>query len=80
MKDDCCWEFLTFLNYVASRLPRRRPGRARRFTEAERKRDPRLLASSTGRSTRRYLKGYLALTLQRAGARRRTPQLVLATA
>ncbi len=29
-KDDCCWEFLTFLNYVASCYPGRRRGWATR--------------------------------------------------
>ena len=56
-KDDCCWEFVTFLNYVALVLSRRVAGRAARLTPPSARRSS-TSRSSTGRSTRRYLKGH----------------------
>ncbi len=65
VKDDCCWEFLTFLNYAASCYP-----------------DPSWMGDALTQEERRailshcfkhwkehspYLKGMLALTLQRMG-------------
>ncbi|MBI3183527.1 MAG: hypothetical protein HYZ28_15425 [Myxococcales bacterium] len=65
MKEGCCWEFLTFLNYVASSYPDPSwTGDA--LTEAERKQ---LLDFSFKHWKQHspYLKGYLALTLRRMG-------------
>jgi uncharacterized protein YfaS (alpha-2-macroglobulin family) len=64
-KDDCCWEWLTFLNYVAGAYPDGSwTGNA--LTEAERKE---ILAFSFKHWKQHspYLKGLLALTLSRAG-------------
>ena len=64
-KDDCCWEWLTFLNYVASSYPDASwTGNA--LTDAERKE---ILAFSFRHWKQHspYLKGLLALTLSRAG-------------
>lgn len=63
MKEDCCWEVLTFLNYVATAYPDASwTGDA--LTLDERKE---ILAFSFKHWKRHspYLKGYLALTLQR---------------
>ena len=65
MKKNQGWEFLTFLNYVASAYPSERyTGDA--LTAAERER---MLAFSYKHWKKHspYLKGYLALTLKRAG-------------
>ncbi|WP_426751309.1 alpha-2-macroglobulin family protein [Myxococcus sp. Y35] len=65
MKEDRGWEFLTFLNYTASAYPNERyTGEA--LTAAERER---MLAFSYKHWKQHspYLKGYLALTLKRAG-------------
>ncbi len=65
MAKDCCWEMLTFLNYVASAYPDPSwVGDA--LTPAERKE---ILAFSFKhwRQHSPYLKGYLALTLKRMG-------------
>ncbi|MEO7919840.1 MAG: alpha-2-macroglobulin family protein, partial [Thermoanaerobaculia bacterium] len=65
MKRDCCWEFLTFMNYVATCYPDASwMGDA--LTESERKE---ILAFSFKhwREHSPYLKGYLALTLKRMG-------------
>jgi len=65
MEDGCCWEFLTFLNYVASCYPDPEwMGDA--LTDAERKR----ILDFSFRHWKQhapYLKGMLALTLKRAG-------------
>ncbi len=64
-KDNCCWEWLTFLNYVASSYPDASwTGNA--LTDAERKE---ILAFSFRHWKQHspYLKGLLALTLSRAG-------------
>jgi uncharacterized protein YfaS (alpha-2-macroglobulin family) len=65
LKDDCCWEFITFLNYVASSYPDSSwTGDA--LTLDERKQ----LLDFSFRHWKRhspYLKGYLALTLKRMG-------------
>jgi uncharacterized protein YfaS (alpha-2-macroglobulin family) len=65
LKDDCCWEFLTFLNYVASSYPDASfTGDA--LTLEERKE---ILAFSFKHWKQHspLLKGYLALTLKRMG-------------
>jgi alpha-2-macroglobulin len=65
MADDCCWELLTFLNYVASSYPDASwTGNA--LTVDERKE---ILAFSFKhwKEHSPYLKGYLALTLKRMG-------------
>lgn len=65
MKKNEGWEFITFLNYVASAYPSERyTGEA--LTAAERER---MLAFSFKHWKKHspYLKGYLALTLKRAG-------------
>jgi uncharacterized protein YfaS (alpha-2-macroglobulin family) len=65
LKEECCWEFLTFLNYVASSYPdASSTGGA--LTDAERKQ----ILDHTFRLWKKhspYLKGYLTLTLQRMG-------------
>ncbi|MBK7961198.1 MAG: hypothetical protein IPK04_08285 [Bdellovibrionales bacterium] len=64
LKGDSCWQFLTFLNYVLSNYPDQDWGQ-KIFTENERKAmlD---LSFEHWREHSPYLKGYLALTLQRA--------------
>ncbi|MFP2908131.1 alpha-2-macroglobulin family protein [Pyxidicoccus sp. 3LFB2] len=65
MKKGVGWEFLTFLNYVASAYPNERyTGEALTASERER-----MLAFSYKHWKKHspYLKGYLALTLKRAG-------------
>ncbi len=65
LREDCCWEFLTFLNYVASSYPDASyTGDA--LTLDERKK----LLDHGFRHWKQhspYLKGYLALTLKRMG-------------
>jgi uncharacterized protein YfaS (alpha-2-macroglobulin family) len=65
MKDDCCWEWITFLNYVLSSYPDA-SWSGGVFTDAERKQ---MLDFSFKhwREHSPYLKAYLALTLKRAG-------------
>jgi len=62
---DCCWEFLTFVNYVATAFPDR-SWTEDGLTDAERQE---LLAFSFRHWKQHspYLKGYLALTLKRMG-------------
>ncbi len=62
---DCCWEAVTFLNYVLSNYPDTSWSNDV-FTDAERKE---MLAHSFKhwRQHSPYLKGYLALTLKRMG-------------
>lgn len=64
-KDKCCWEEMTFLNYVASAFPDA-SWSANGLTVAERET---LLKYSFKhwKEHSPYLKGYLALTLKRAG-------------
>ncbi|MBX5483836.1 MAG: hypothetical protein IRZ16_18600 [Myxococcaceae bacterium] len=65
LKEDCCWEFLTFLNYVASSFPDASyTGDALTHVERET-----ILTHSFQhwKSHSPYLKGYLALTLKRMG-------------
>lgn len=60
---DCCWEFVTFINYVLSNYPDATWYR-NSFTQGER----RTMLDFSFRHWRKhspYLKGYLALTLQR---------------
>jgi len=76
MAKDCCWEILTFVNYVTTCFPD--PSwSANGLTEAERKE---ILAFSFKHWKQHspYLKGYLALTLQRMG-RPKDAQLVFAS-
>jgi uncharacterized protein YfaS (alpha-2-macroglobulin family) len=76
MSKDCCWEFLTFLNYVASSFPDE-SWSENGLTPAERKE---ILAFSFKhwKEHSPYLKGYLALTLKRAN-RLKDAQLVFAS-
>lgn len=62
---DCCWEFVTFLNYVLSNYPDN-SWYAGTFSDADRKA---MLDFSFGHWKQHspYLKAYLALTLHRAG-------------
>ncbi len=64
-REDCCWEFITFLNYVLSNYPDA-SWTGGVFSEAERKQ---MLDFSFAhwKAHAPYLKGYLALTLHRAG-------------
>ncbi|HEX4923702.1 MAG TPA: hypothetical protein VFV50_06435, partial [Bdellovibrionales bacterium] len=65
MKDGCCWEYVTFFNYVLSNYPDLSwTGGA--FTEADR-REMLDYSFKQWRSHSPYLKGYLALTLHRMG-------------
>jgi uncharacterized protein YfaS (alpha-2-macroglobulin family) len=76
LKKDCCWEFLTFLNYVASAYPDSSwTGGA--LSDSERKQ---ILDHSFKHWKQHspYLKGYLALTLKRAG-RQRDAELVFSS-
>jgi uncharacterized protein YfaS (alpha-2-macroglobulin family) len=63
IRDDCCWEFLTFLNYVASSYPDS-SWTSDALTLDERKQ---ILNFTFGKWKKHspYLKGYLALTLKR---------------
>jgi len=65
MKDDCCWEWITFLNYVLSSYPDT-SWTGGVFTEKER---AEMLDFSFRhwREHSPYLKAYLTLTLERAG-------------
>ncbi len=65
LKEDCCWEFLTFLNYVATSFPD-----ASYTGEALTPDEQRKILDHSFRNWKRhspYLKGYLALTLNRMG-------------
>lgn len=65
IKQDCCWEWLTFLNYVASAYPDPSwTGNALKPAERE------LILAHSFKHWKEhspYLKAYLALTLKRAG-------------
>ncbi len=65
MKDDCCWEFVTFLNYTLSSYPDS-SWTGGVFTKAERRK---MLNFSFRhwKDHSPYLTGYLALTLHRRG-------------
>ncbi len=65
IKDDCGWEFITFLNYTLSNYPDK-SWYGEYFSEAERKQ---MLdfSFSHWKAHSPYLKGYLALTLKRMG-------------
>ncbi|WNG48703.1 hypothetical protein F0U60_34745 [Archangium minus] len=64
-KEGCCWEFLTFLEYVASSFPDASyTGNALRAEERARIRD---FSFQHWKEHSPYLKGYLALALKRAG-------------
>lgn len=76
MKKDCCWEILTFVNYVASAFPDDSwTGNA--LTAAERK-EILDFSFKHWKQHSPYLKGYLALTLKRAN-RPKDAQLVFAS-
>ncbi len=65
LKDDCCWEFLTFLNYVASSYPDASwTGDALTLEERRKILDH---SFKHWRAHSPYLKGMMALTLQRMG-------------
>ncbi len=65
MADDCCWEFLTFLNYVASSYPD--PSWVNgAISDADRK-DILNFSFKHWKQHSPYLKGYLTLTLKRMG-------------
>ena len=65
MAEDCCWEFLTFLNFVASSYPDESYTNGA-LSPADRKE---ILAFSFRHRKKHspYLKGFLALTLKRMG-------------
>jgi uncharacterized protein YfaS (alpha-2-macroglobulin family) len=76
MKKDCCWEILTFVNYVASCYPDPSwMGDA--LTAAERK-EMLDFSFKHWKQHSPYLKGYLALTLKRVN-REKDAQLVFAS-
>ncbi|MHB8873851.1 MAG: hypothetical protein ACYC8T_09225, partial [Myxococcaceae bacterium] len=65
LKENCCWEFLTFLNYVASSYPDASwTGDALTMDERRKILD---FSFKHWKQHSPYLKGYLALTLQRMG-------------
>jgi len=74
LKDDCCWEFLTFVNYVASSY--RDPS----WTGLAENKRKQILAFSFRHWKQHspYLKGMLAMTLKRMG-RARDAELVWAS-
>jgi uncharacterized protein YfaS (alpha-2-macroglobulin family) len=63
--DDCCWEFLTFLNYVASCYPD--PSWTADSLSPDERKEILDFSWKHWRDHSPYLKGYLALTLKRAG-------------
>lgn len=76
IKEDCCWEFLTFLNYVASSFPDETyTGNALTMDERKQILD---LSFRHWKEHSPLLKGYLALTLKRMG-REKDAQLVWAS-
>jgi uncharacterized protein YfaS (alpha-2-macroglobulin family) len=76
LKDDCCWEFLTFLNYVASCYPD--PAWTGNALTAEERTTILNHCFRHWKEHAPYLKGMLALTLQRM-SRPRDAQLVFAS-
>ncbi len=64
-KDNCCWEFLTFLNYVASCYPD--PSWMGDALTPEERKAILDFSFKHWKEHSPYLKGYLALTLKRAG-------------
>jgi uncharacterized protein YfaS (alpha-2-macroglobulin family) len=76
MSKDCCWEFLTFLNYVASSFPDA-SWSENGLTPAERK-EILDFSFKHWKQHSPYLKGYLALTLKRMN-RPKDAQLVFAS-
>jgi uncharacterized protein YfaS (alpha-2-macroglobulin family) len=68
IRHDCCWEFITFLNYVLSNYPDA-SWTGGVFSELERKK----MLNHSFRHWKQhspYLKGYLALTLKRMGRKK----------
>ena len=65
VKDDCCWEFLTFLNYTASSYPD--PEWMGDALTADERRQILDFSFKHWKQHAPYLKGMLALTLKRAG-------------
>ncbi|HMM36894.1 MAG TPA: alpha-2-macroglobulin family protein, partial [Thermoanaerobaculia bacterium] len=76
MRKDCCWELLTFVNYVASSFPDA-SWSENGLTPAERK-EILDFSFKYWKQHSPYLKGYLALTLKRAN-RLKDAQLVFAS-
>ncbi len=76
LKDDCCWEFLTFLNYVASCYPD--PAWTGNALTPDERRTILNHCFKHWKEHSPYLKGMLALTLQRM-ERPRDAQLVFAS-
>jgi len=76
LKDDCCWEFLTFLNYAASCYPD--PAWMGNALTAEERKTILNHCFRHWKEHSPYLKGMLALTLQRMG-RPGDAQLVFAS-
>ena len=65
MRDDCCWEFLTFLNYVASCYPD--PSWLGNALTDQERRQILEFSFKHWKQHSPYLKAYLALTLKRSG-------------
>jgi uncharacterized protein YfaS (alpha-2-macroglobulin family) len=76
MKDDCCWEFLTFLNYTATCYPD--PSWVNDAITADERKEILDFCFKHWKQHSPYLKGQLALTLQRMG-RPKDAQLVWAS-
>jgi uncharacterized protein YfaS (alpha-2-macroglobulin family) len=76
LKEDCCWEFLTFLNYTASCYPD--PSWMGNALTAQERRDILDHGFKHWKQHSPYLKGQLALTLKRMG-RPRDAALVFAS-
>jgi uncharacterized protein YfaS (alpha-2-macroglobulin family) len=76
LKEDCCWEFLTFLNYTASCYPD--PSWMGNALTAQERRDILDHCFKHWKQHSPYLKGQLALTLKRMG-RPRDAALVFAS-
>jgi len=77
LKEDCCWEFLTFLNYTASCYPD--PSWMGNALTAQERRDILDHSFKHWKQHSPYLKSRLALTLKRMG-RPRDASLVFAGA
>ncbi|HEY1252964.1 MAG TPA: alpha-2-macroglobulin family protein [Thermoanaerobaculia bacterium] len=65
VKEDCCWEFLTFLNYVATCYPD--PSWMNDALKPEERKAILAFCFKHWKEHTPYLKGYLALTLKRSG-------------
>jgi len=76
MRKDCCWELLTFVNYVASSFPD--PSWSENGLTAAERKEILDFSFRHWKEHSPYLKGYLALTLKRAN-RMKDAQLVFAS-